>query len=272
MSPVAGRLFEPGDHRRNTRVAVIDERMAELYFLGEDAIGQRVWPDWLGDSVPEWYEVVGVVPHVVTYGLGSAERPSQLYLPLLSHSPAGTPEIHAADLLVRTTTPALDVVPAIRQVLADLDESLAPGRITTLDEMIRTDRAPMAFTMILVLAASLSVLILGMVGVYGSVAYSVSKRTHEIGVRMAMGAPPRRVARTILWQGSAVALMGLAAGAATARAGSRLLEGMLFEVSGTDLVTHLSVALGLFLLSLVACWIPARRASRIDPLAALRSE
>jgi ABC-type lipoprotein release transport system permease subunit len=80
------------------------------------------------------------------------------------------------------------------------------------------------------------------------------------------------VARTILWQGSAVALMGLAAGAATARAGSRLLEGMLFEVSGTDLVTHLSVALGLFLLSLVACWIPARRASRIDPLAALRSE
>jgi putative ABC transport system permease protein len=253
-------------------VAVIDERLAQLYFPGEDPIGQRLWPDWIGESAPDWYEVVGVVPHVVTFGLASADRPAQLYLPLVTHSEGGTPDPHGVDVLVRTTTAPLDLVPAIRHALTELDPGIPLGRITTLEEILEDDRAPMAFTMALILIAGAAASSLALVGIYGVLAFAVSQRTGEIGVRMAMGARPGELARMILRQGAVVALVGLVVGLGAALAASRLLEAALFDVSAVDPVIYATVAVGLLIVSLLACWIPARRAAGLDPVAALRTE
>jgi predicted permease len=272
MPALAGRLFEGADHRSPTRVAVIDERLAQLYFPGEDPIGQRVWPDVMSTSDPDWYEVIGVVPHVVTSALTSPERPPQLYVPLVSHSTGGTPEPHSVHLVARTATPPLDLVPAVRAALAELDPGLALGRITTLEEILARDRAPMAFTMTLILIAGGAALALGLVGIYGVLSFVVSQRTGEIGVRMALGARSSDIAHMVLRQGGAVALVGLAAGVAAALLASRLVEALLFEVSPTDPTTYAAVATGLFVVSLLACWLPARRAARLDAVVALRAE
>ena len=271
MPPLAGRVFEPSDHARPTRVVVVDERFAALYFPGEDPIGQRVWPGFL-ESTAEWYEVVGVVPHVVTTSLASPERRPQLYLPLTSHSTEGMPSPHGVHLLARTSTPPLDLVGAVRAAVAELDPGIPLGRITTLEEILERDRGPMAFTMVLILIAGLSALTLGLVGVYGVIAFGVSQRTGEIGIRLAMGARPADVARLVLRQGGVVAALGVVVGLGVALAASGLLESMLFDVSPTDPATYAAVALGLFLVSLAACWVPARRASRLDPVEALRNE
>jgi predicted permease len=271
MPPLAGRVFEPSDHARPTRVVVVDERFAALYFPGEDPIGQRVWPGFL-ESTAEWYEVVGVVPHVVTTSLASPERRPQLYLPLTSHSTEGMPSPHGVHLLARTSTPPLDLVGAVRAAVAELDPGIPLGRITTLEEILERDRGPMAFTMVLILIAGLSALTLGLVGAYGVIAFGVSQRTGEIGIRLAMGARPADVARLVLRQGGVVAALGVVVGLGVALAASGLLESMLFDVSPTDPATYAAVALGLFLVSLAACWVPARRASRLDPVEALRNE
>lgn len=269
---VAGRLLEPADHRSPTRVVVVDERFAELYFPGQDPIGRQIWFDVADTTAIEWYEVVGVVPHVVASSLASRERRAQLYLPLLTHGMGGVGQPHAVDLVARTTTPPLDLVPAVRAAVAELDPTLLLGRITTFEDLLARDRGPMAFAMVLILIAGLSALTLGLVGVYGVLAFGVSQRTGEIGIRLAMGARPSDVARMVLGQGGVVAAIGVFVGLAAALAASGLLEAILFDVSPTDPATYAAVALGLFLVSLAACWVPARRASRLDPVEALRNE
>jgi putative ABC transport system permease protein len=245
IAPIAGRAFETADHRQPTRVAVIDERLAQLYFPGEDPIGRRLSPAFIGESASDWYEVVGVVPHVVVFGLASPDRPAQLYLPLVTHSTDGTPEPHGVDVLVRTTTDPLDLVPAVRHVLAELDPDIPLGRITTLEDILDEDRAPMAFTMVLILIAGVAASALALVGIYGVIAFAVSQRAGEIGVRMAMGARPGELARMILRQGALVASVGLVVGLGAALAASRFLEAALFDVSAADPVIYATVAVGL---------------------------
>jgi ABC-type antimicrobial peptide transport system permease subunit len=216
--------------------------------------------------------VVGVVPHVVTIGLTAPERPPQMYLPMLSHTRDGTPTPHSAMYVVRTATPPLDLVPAVRAALAEVDPNLPIGRITTLDEMLRLNRAPMAFTMVLIAIAGAAALALGVVGIYGVISYAVAQRTAEIGVRVAMGARPGDVSVMILRQGGLVAGVGLVVGLVAAVATSGFIEALLFEMSPTDPATYAVVALGLLGVSLLASWLPARRAARLDPVSALRGD
>ena len=272
MAPLAGRVFEPIDHRTPTRTVVIDERLAELYFPGEDPIGQGIWPDVAPTAERDWYEVIGVVPSVATYGLASEERAGLLYFPLVTHSTGGAPGIHGVDLLVRTSTPPLDLVPAVRRAIAELDPFVPLGTVTTLEAVLARDRAPMAFTMVLILISGAAALALGLVGIYGVLAFAVSQRTAEIGVRIALGARSSDVGRMVLRQGGAVALVGLAGGLVAALLSSRLVGALLFEVSPTDPATYAAVATGLLVVSLLACWIPARRAARLDAVVALRVE
>jgi ABC-type antimicrobial peptide transport system permease subunit len=160
----------------------------------------------------------------------------------------------------------------VREVLAQLDDAIPMGRITTLEDMLARDRGPMAFTMVLIVIAGASALALGLVGIYGVISYAVSQRTGEIGVRIALGAQPGDVSRMILRQGTFVATSGLVVGLVGAVTASRFMEALLFQMSPTDPATYASVAAGLLVVSLLACWLPARRAARLDPVRALRSE
>ncbi|HUF75296.1 MAG TPA: FtsX-like permease family protein [Longimicrobiales bacterium] len=137
--------------------------------------------------------------------------------------------------------------------------------------MLRLDRARMAFTMALFLIAGVAALVLGLVGIYGVIAFAVNQRTSEIGVRMALGARPGDVTRMVLRQGGVVTAVGLLAGVATGLGASRLIGSVLFGVSATDPVTYVTMALALPFVSLAACWLPARRAARTDPVEALRA-
>lgn len=264
-----GRLFDAEDHARPTRVAVVDERLVALYFPGEDPIGRRVSTS---DEDEEPYEVIGVVGHVVTFHPSSEDRPPQLYLPLLSHTSGNTPDVHAMRYVVRTSSDPLALVAAVRRETAEIDPNLALSGVTMLEAMLVDTRASMAFTMVLIAIAGSVALALGSIGIYGVVSYLVSQRTGEIGVRMAIGARPGDVAGMVLRQGGRVTALGLVAGLAVALPASRLLDALLFDVSATDPATYVTVALGLLVVSWVACWLPARRAARMDPVAALRSE
>jgi predicted permease len=265
---IRGRLFDERDHGSPTRAVVIDESMAELYFPGEDAMGRQIYAMNEEDGP---YEIVGIVNHVMTWGVTSRDRPPQIYLPLLSHTADNTPRVHAMSLVIRTDRDPLDLVPAIRAATAELDPAVPLALVTTLDAMLRADRAPMAFAMTLIAIAGAVALLLGIIGIYGVISYLVAQRSAEIGVRMALGARPGDVAGMILRQGASVAVAGLVVGFVVAVAGSRLLTALLFEVSATDPATYSIVAALLLSVALLACWLPARRAARLDPVDALRN-
>jgi len=265
---IRGRLFDERDHSSPTRAVVIDERMAELYFPGEDALGRQIYAMNEEDGP---YEVVGIVNHVMTWGVTSRDQPPQIYLPLLSHTADNTPRVHAMSLVIRTDRDPMDLVPAIRAAITELDSAVPLALVTTLDAMLRADRAPMAFAMTLIAIASAVALLLGLIGIYGVISYLVAQRSAEIGVRMALGARPGDVAGMILRQGASVAVAGLIVGFVVAVAGSRLLNALLYDVSATDPATYSVVAALLLAVALLACWLPARRAARLDPVDALRN-
>jgi predicted permease len=265
---IRGRLFDERDHSSPTRAVVIDERMAELYFPGEDALGRQIYAMNEEDGP---YEVVGIVNHVMTWGVTSRDQPPQIYLPLLSHTADNTPRVHAMSLVIRTDRDPMDLVPAIRAAITELDSAVPLALVTTLDAMLRADRAPMAFAMTLIAIASAVALLLGLIGIYGVISYVVAQRSAEIGVRMALGARPGDVAGMILRQGASVAVAGLIVGFVVAVAGSRLLNALLYDVSATDPATYSVVAALLLAVALLACWLPARRAARLDPVDALRN-
>jgi predicted permease len=265
---VRGRTFDGRDHQVATRAIVVDVRMAELYFPGEEPIGKQVV---YGEDGADPYEVVGVVDHVMTWGVMSADRPPQVYLPLVSHTAEWTPSVHVMAYIVRTAGPPMDLLPAIRRTIAEIDANVPVALATTLEAMLAEDRAPMAFTMTLIAIAATVALLLGLVGIYGVISYVVAQRASEIGVRLALGARPTDVAAMVLRQGGLVAGSGLVLGLLAAAAGSRLLASILYDVSATDLPTYTLVAGALLTVSLAACWIPARRAARLDPAEALRN-
>ena len=266
---IAGRLLDGRDQTVPTGAAVIDERLAAIYFPGEDPIGQQIMPS-SDDERP--YEIVGIVGHVATLGLQAADRPPQLYLPLLSHTTENTPGLHAVSFVARTATPPLDLLPSLRGALGELNPDVALAEVTTLEEIVAADRAPMAFTLVLILIAGGVALLLGIVGIYGVISYAVSQRSGEIGVRLALGAKPGDVARMILGQGGRVAAIGLGVGLLAAVLASGLIEALLFDVNPTDPATYAVVAGALLAVALLACWVPARRAAKLDPVDALRVE
>jgi putative ABC transport system permease protein len=173
---------------------------------------------------------------------------------------------------VRTTTAPRGFIAAIKRELASLDATVAMSRVSTMEEVAAQSVAGQRFNMLLVgLFAGLG-LLLASVGIYGVVSYSVAQRTHELGIRIALGARSANVIRLILRHGLALALTGVALGAGVSFGLTRLLKGFLFGVSATDPLTFIAVALLLTLVALAACWIPARRATKVDPMIALRYE
>ena len=264
-----GRFFTDQDGEQSPNVVVIDEVLARQYFANEDPIGRR-----LHMEDDEW-QIVGVVGHVKQWGLDSDDRESlqaQLYEPFrqLQGNPSTVSVIVRADGIGATAGAAL--FDSIRQVVRDHNSQNVIFRAQTMNEVIAASLAARRFSMILLDAFAAVALLLASIGLYGVISYVVGQRTHELGIRVALGARRSDVLRLVLIHGMKMALGGMLLGLVAALGLTRLIENMLYGVSSTDTATFAAVALVLMSVSLLACLVPAWRATTVDPLVALRHE
>jgi len=268
-----GRFFTPQDNERSPAVAVIDDVLARKYFPNQNPIGKRIN---LHDYDDQPAEIVGVVGHVKQWGLDSDDTQSlraQLYHPFmqlpgdaLALSPLGM------GVLVRSEGAATSLFTSLRHTNELMNKEQVIYSAQTMNEVIAGSLATRQFSMILLGSFALLALVLASVGIYGVLAYLVGQRTHEIGIRLALGASRYDVLRLVVGQGAKMALLGVALGLAAAMGLTRLMSDMLYGVSATDPLTFTAVAILLILVALVACYIPARRATKVDPMVALRYE
>jgi putative ABC transport system permease protein len=255
MPIVRGRGFTEQDLRRNARSVIIDETLARRYFPDVDPVGRRV----------NGRTIVGVAATIRDYEeLDPAV--STLYLPIEGH------HFMISDLVVRTEGDPLRWSDAIRAQVSLLDKGQEISDIHTLEKTLADMLAPRQFTTILLAVFAQITLILAAVGLYGIVQYTVTQGTRDLGIRMALGAQSRDVLRGVLRQGLTIALVGVVVGAAGALAATRALSSLLYGISSTDPATLTVVSLVLMVIALLASYLPARRASRIDPMEALRYE
>ncbi|MGH9831537.1 MAG: ABC transporter permease [Blastocatellia bacterium] len=268
---VAGRFFNDADRMPDgpdgtgaLRVVLINRAMADRYWPGENAVGKR----FSFSSQPreqDWFNVAGVVGDVKDF----------------PHSPAAAPAFYWATtqqafpqtiLAVRTSAEPLGLIEAVRNELRALDKDLSLAEAQTLETVAATAVAGRRFTLWLVGLFALTALLLAAIGIYSVLSYLVAQRTHEIGVRMALGAQLGDVLKLVIRQGMTLVLFGLASGVVVAFGLTQLMTGLLFEVKATDPLTFALVAALLAVVALLACWIPARRATKVDPMVALRCE
>jgi putative ABC transport system permease protein len=270
---VRGRLFDEHDTQNSPLVAVIDEEFAREHFPGEDPIGKYLAGN-PAEGVPHT-EIVGVVAHVKHYGLDApgpvqAERYTPLYqLPDKVMPMAG---VHVS-LLVRSagTDPAA-MTDAVRRAVHEVDPNQPVYGVETMEQVLSDSVASQRLSMTLLSLFGAVAMILAAVGIYGVMSYAVVQRTHEIGIRMALGARGRDVLRMVVGQGMVLALAGVGLGLAGAFALSRVVKSLLFGVTATDPLTFVGVPLVLLLVALLSTFIPARRATKVDPMVALRYE
>jgi predicted permease len=259
-----GRDFNDGDRRDANFVAIINESLARASFPDEDPIGRRIQ---CGLDSLEWMTIVGVVRDVRTSGPGQPAAP-ELYMPYEQHpGPASSLNIVARTAAADPST----VVQTLERKIRERNPEV-PVRVSTMDGTLETATAGPRFqTYLLVMFGSVA-LILALAGIYGVMSYAVSQRTSELGLRVALGATPGSIMRLVLGQGAVLAGLGLAAGVALALVSGRFLEGQLFGVQARDPLTLAAVTIVVAIASLAACLIPSRRAVRVDPMVALRSE
>ncbi|MEJ7813445.1 MAG: ABC transporter permease [Gemmatimonadaceae bacterium] len=262
-----GRLFAEGDHTGAPRVVVVDEEMVKRYWPNATPIGKRITRNNNPDGSPRWLEVVGVVGHTKQEGL-DAESRVQLYFP---YAQRGTPFLTVA---VRTTPGAdpLRALPAVREVVRSVDRDIPLSQVRTMSAMVEASVGERRLSMILLGVFATIALVLASIGIYGVMSYSVTQRSRELGVRMALGAERRSVLGLVMRQGMTLALSGVVLGVLGALALTRLIRNQLYSVGATDPATFVAVALLLAGIALVATFIPALRATRVDPVVALRQE
>jgi putative ABC transport system permease protein len=258
---VSGREFNDADRKDTTQVAVINEAMAKQFWPNQDAVGKRF--HFFGEALLR--EVVGVVRNTVVNNIGEEPQPLA-YLPLTQdYAPAVT-------MQVRTSSRPEAVVATVRSQVQSLDTNLALTNMNTVGELIDQGLwAPRMGAALLTVFGGLA-LLLAVVGVYGVLSYSVNQQTREIGIRMAMGAQTGRVLSLVVGQGMRLAAAGLTLGLLVAFAAMRVLSSLLFGVSAHDPLIFVGVSLVLAAAAILACYIPARRATKVDPIIALRYE
>jgi putative ABC transport system permease protein len=261
----AGRDFTEHDRADTVPVAIIDQTFARRYFGHEDPLGKRFKLGG-GDSSAPWRTIVGVAGEVRHYGLGEEVRPG-FYLP------ASQFPVRTMTVVTRTLRKdPLSVAPVVRQAVNELDSSLPLFRLLTMEEVVyRSIWQHRFFSQLFTVFAILAVVLAG-IGIYGVTAHGVAQRTHELGVRMALGANAREVLRLVLGQGMGLVGLGLILGLLAGFGLLRLLASQLHGVRPYDPLTFALVALALAAVGLAACYVPARRATRVDPMAALRNQ
>jgi putative ABC transport system permease protein len=258
-----GRTLDDGDHLAAPKVMLVNETFARRYLPHDDPLGKRV-SIGIGDNFT--CQIVGVVGDVRTRSLDVEAEPECYF----SYQQNPFSEL---TLIVRTAAiDATDIVPAVRSEVAQIDAELAISDIRTMSQLVAATVAPQRFNLLmLVLFAGVSIL-LAVIGIYSVMAYAVSQRRHEIGLRFALGAQPSDVMKLVVGQGMRLTLIGVAVGLAGAYALTRLMSSLLYGVSATDPMTFIVVSSVLCAAALAACYVPAQRAAKIDPMVALRSE
>ena len=263
-----GRFFTDADKAGAPQVMIINEAMARRYFPNEDPVGKRLQT---GDPNPNspWETIVGVVGNVKYAGLEAEEMPT-MYVPYTT--PGWVSWSRSMYLVVRTAGEPLGLASALRQQVRELDQDLPVVGLRAMEQVIHESVTEPRFrTSLLGLFAAVA-LLLAAIGIYGVISYAVTERTHEIGIRMALGAQTSNVLRLVIVQGMKLALVGVAIGLAASLALTRLMKSLLFDVSPTDPLTFAAIAVLLIAVALLACYLPARRATKVDPMIALRYE
>jgi len=271
MAVRQGRQFDQNDTIGAERVVIVNEAFAHRNFIDGEPLGQQlcIGCERFGD--PAMRRVVGVVNDTKQRSLDEAS-PATVFIPL-TQAPEGTRgNLAQSSFVLRTSGDPLLLSAAIRSEMRQLDLGLPIRNLRSMEQLVSRSIAPQRFNLSLLSLFSALGLLLAAVGIYGVMAYSVSQRTHEIGLRMALGAQARDVLKLVVKQGMALALVGVAIGLIASFALTRLMKNLLFGVSATDLATLAGVALLLTCVSLLACYLPARRATNVDPLVALRYE
>jgi len=257
-----GRFFSESDGEGAPGVAIVNESFVRRYFPDEDPLGKRVETPFQRN---EFLTIVGVVGDVRQMGLDKEGDP-QIYR---SYLQAGTSFM---SLMVRTTGDPMKMASAVCSRIASVDRDQPPHGLMTLEQRLAKSIAPRQVNMLLLGSFACLALILAAVGIYGVVSYSVTQRTHEIGIHMALGAERRDVLKMVVGQALGLSAVGVAIGLAAAFAATRLISSMLFATTATDPVTFIIVPLILIGVAVIASYIPSRRASKIDPMIALRYE
>jgi predicted permease len=259
-----GRDFTPRDMDASHKVVIINHTMARALFPNESAIGKRL-QIVNSEHTNEWREIVGVVGDVRYSGLDDTGE-AAIYTPF-----AQTP-FSWTNLMIRTSVAPQSLIQSVRSAVASVNSSLQPSNFRTMDQLVSDSVARPRFNTVLLAAFAALALALAAVGIYGVIAYSVTQRTQEIGVRMALGARSRNVVWLVLKQGMTPAFIGALIGLGGAWGMTRLISSLLFEVSATDPAIFTAGALLLMMIAILACYIPARRATKVDPMIALRCE
>src|SRR5262245_35414205 len=257
-----GRLFNAQDDAQAPRVALVNEAFAARYLKGLDPVGQRVG---FGDAKSGSSEIIGVVANVMNEDLDGLQEPG-LYYPF-----AQSPLLRMT-LVIRAPGAHMRIAPAVREILAALDPRLPLSEIKAMQQIVYERRSPKEMMMWILGVFAVMATLMAAVGTYAVMAYAVAQRTHEIGVRMALGALPADILKLVLRRGLSLVLLGLGLGLAGAFALTRALAVLLYKVTATDPLAFVSVSLLLALVAFLACYVPARRAMKVDPMIALRCE
>jgi putative ABC transport system permease protein len=248
-------------------VVIINQAFADQYLKDVNPLGQKavIYMKSLEESQNTPSEIIGVVGDVRQMGLDTPAEPT-VYWP--------HPELimSGMTILVRTVNDPLTLVSAVRNELQQMDPEQPMADIATMDQLLAGSLSRSRFTMLVLGVFAALALVLASVGIYGVIAYSVTQRTQEFGIRLALGASRRDVLRLVLGQGARLALLGISLGVIAALIITRLMATLLYGISASDPVTFTAVALLLAVVALAACYIPARRATRVDPIVALRYE
>jgi putative ABC transport system permease protein len=260
----AGRSFTNSDSSGSASVIVINETLRRRFFPGEDPVGKRLNLANVGD--PDWTQIVGVVGDVKYNGMADDVQPA-------IYQSTGQQAAWDFALILKTDVKdPLSLTTAARDEINRLDPTLPVTKVSTMEQRVATAMAPSRFRTTLIALFAAVALILACVGIYGVISYSVTQRTHEIGIRIALGAQRRNVLQLVLGQGAFLAVIGVVLGLGGAFALTRLMAGLLFGVTPTDAAIFTFVPLGLTAIALLASYLPARRATKVDPLVALRYE
>jgi len=262
---IKGRRFDERDARKAPKVAIINETLAARYFPGEDPIGKRVTLEDDNPPPESWATIVGVVGDTKQRALES-EPVTEMYMPFAQET------MPFMALMIRATADPASVSAQVRNEVQSLDKDQPVYSIRTLSSILSESVATPRFRTLLLAIFAAIALTLAAVGIYGVISYSVTQRTHEIGVRMALGAQQKDVLKMVVGQGMLLTLAGVGIGLVASFFLTRLLSGLLFNVSATDTLTFAAVSVLLAGVALAACAVPARRATKVDPCVALRHE
>jgi predicted permease len=263
---LSGRVIDTGDRAGAPAVIVINEALARRHWPGENPVGQRI--SFVGPEGPDWWEIIGVVGATRHSG---ADRPADPAL-YIAHAQKTWDWMSWMTIVARTDGAPLALAPAFREALRQIDDRLPIERLSTMNELYADSNARRRFAATLFGGFAALALVLGVIGIYGVLSYSVARRTRDIGVRIALGARRSSVAAAVVRQGLTLAVAGVVIGLAAAYVLTRFLESLVFGITTTDTVTFVAVPILLTAVAALAAYLPARRATRVDPVQALRAE